>query len=368
MRRKNRVKNPIAHADGGVSVGLGKKIDPEKLKEVNLEVFQARKKLKAMFEEFKSNIKTCEMPPLAHYFRIGYDGAADYRGFGQKIWNYSWVDWFSRVRYPEKEMQKANSNWDIVLSKNFATNAAWKIWSRDYYPQKMTDLYENINEFFKIEYPKKILEIAETEDKEEKKKKEKELRECLSNTLLEDKIKEVIREGEEDYQNIFDCIKTFVLFPQEVLAHQFNYVNNVERQEGTNAAAMKSYANDKHNMLNTPNFNHVIDTINGKYSYVNGQNRSFYAQILKQVPEKGFSEALNDNIVAANEFITEFTANDVGITISQDYTDNVATADVNQTGLQYGSGGNKSTTSDKNMLLIGIALLGVLLFIKKKKK
>lgn len=356
MKKKNRVKNPIAHADGGVSEGLGKKIDPEKLKEASIDVFQAQKKLKAMFEEFKSNIKTCEMPPLARYFRIGYGSRANYKDFGHKIWD-----------IPDPNKGTADY-WDIKLSKNFATNAAWKIWSRDYYPQKMTDLYGNINEFFKIEYPKKILEIAETEDKEEKKKKEKELREYLSNTLLEDKIKEVIREGEEDYQNIFDCIKTFVLFPQDVLAHQFNYVNNVERQEGTNAAAMKSYANEKHKFWNTGNFCSTIDTINGKYSWVNNQNKSLYSQILKQVPEKGFSEALNDNIVAANEFITEFTANDVGITISQDYTDNVATADVNQTGLQYGSGGNKSTTSDKNMLLIGIALLGVLLFIKKKKK
>lgn len=356
MKRKNRVKNPIAHADGGVSEGLGRKIDPEKLKEVNLDVYQTRKKLKAMFEEFKGNIKTCEMPPLARYFRIGYGSRADYKDFGHKIWD---------IPDPNKGITEY---WDIKLSKNFATNAAWKIWSRDYYPQKMTELYENINEFFLIDYPKKILEIAEIKDKEEKKKKENELKEYLSNTLLNNKIKEVIREGEEDYQNIFDCIKTFVLFPQDVLAHQFNYVNNVERQEGRNAAAMKSYANEKHKFWNTGNFCSTIDTINGKYSWVNNQNKSFHAQILKQVPQKGFSEALNDNIVAANEFLTEFTANDVGITISQDYTDNVATADVNQTGLQYGSGGNKSTTSDRNMLLIGIALLAVLLFIKKKKK
>lgn len=354
--KKNRVRNPIAHADGGVSEGLGKKIDTSKLKEGSLEYYQAKKKLKAMFEDFKSKIKTCEMPSLAYYFRIGHGSRADYRDFGHKIWD---------IPHPNKGNAEY---WDIKLSKNFATNAAWENWSRDYYPQKMTELYRNINEFFKIDYPKKILEIAEIEDKEEKKKKENELKDYLSNTLLDNKIKEVIREGEEDYQNIFDCIKTFVLFPQDVLAHQFNYVNEVERQEGTNAAAMKSYANEKHIWLNTGNFCETIDTINGKYSYVNGQNRSFYAQILRQVPQEGFSEALNDNIVAANEFITEFTANDVGMTISQDYTDNVATADVNQTGLQYGSGGNKSTTSDRNMLLIGIALLGFLLFIKKKKK
>ncbi|MGM9820000.1 MAG: hypothetical protein ACI3Z9_04245, partial [Candidatus Onthomorpha sp.] len=353
----NRVRNPIAHADGGVSEGLGKKIDPEKLKEASLDVFQARKKLKAMFEEFKSNIKTCEMPKLAYYKRIGYGSAADYRGFGQQIWEYPYVN--------SKRNQK---NWDIKQSKNFATNAAWEKWSEGYYPQKMTNLYNDFNEFFTIYYPQRVLEIAETTDTEEKTKKENELKEYLQSTLLDKYIKSIIREGEEDYQNIFDCIKTFVLFPKQVLEHQYNYVMEIERQEGTNAAAMKSYANDKHTMFNTGNFCDTIDAINYIYSKINSDNREKYQKALSLLNNRGFSEVLDDNIVIAHNFIKNFEAVDVGITISQDYTDNVATADVNQTGLQYGSGGNKSTTSDRNMLLIGVGLLAVLLFIKKKKK
>ena len=88
--KKVKVRNPIAHANGGVSQGktiTGKKIDASKLQEGSLEVFQARKKLKAMFEEFKGKIKTCEMPSLAHYFRIGYGSRADYKDFGHKIWD-----------------------------------------------------------------------------------------------------------------------------------------------------------------------------------------------------------------------------------------------------------------------------------------
>ena len=172
----------------------------------------------------------------------------------------------------------------------------------------------------------------------------------LSSIVLENIIKTVIREDETDYQNIFDCIKTFVLYPQQVLEHQFNYVNEVERQEGTNAAAMKSYANDKHTMFNTGNFCKTIDTINNKYSSINSYNRVLYQKALLALPKEDF-------------------AIDVGLTISEDYTNNVATADVNQTGgLQYGSGSNKSTSSDRKMLLLGAGILGVLLFIKKKKK
>ena len=355
--KKNRVRNPIAHADGGVSEGLEKKIDASKLKEGSIDYYQARKKLKAMFEDFKSKIKTCEMPKLAYYKRIGYGSAADYRGFGQQIWD-----------IPYEPTKRDPKYWDITQSKNFATNAAWEQWSEGYYPQIMANLYNNFNEFFTIYYPQRVLEIAETTDKEEKTKKENELKEYLQNTLLNEYIKSIIREGKEDYQNIFDCIKTFVLHPQQVLEHQFNYVNEVERQEGTNAAAMKSYANEKHIWLNTGNFCQTIDAINYMYSNINSYNRVLYQKALSLLNNRGFSEVLDDNIVIAHNFIKSFETVDVGITISQDYTDNVATADINQTGLQYGSGGNKSTTSDKNMLLIGIALLGVLFFIKKKKK
>lgn len=353
--KKNRVRNPIAHADGGVSEGLGKKIDASKLKEGSIEYYQARKKLKAMFEEFKSNIKTCEMPNLAHYKRIGYGSAADYKGFGQRIWDYPF--------------NKSDLKWDIKLSKNFATNAAWENWSRNYYPQIMTNVYTKINQYFQTYYPKEILEIAETTDKSERNNKQKKLQDNLSSIVLENIIKTVIREDETDYQNIFDCIKTFVLYPQQVLEHQFNYVNEVERQEGTNAAAMKSYANEKHIWLNTGNFCETINTINNKYSSINSYNRALYQKALLALPKEDFAQIINDNIVIANEFITNFTAIDVGLTISKEYTNNVATADVNQTGgLQYGSGGNKSTTSDRKMLLLGAGILGVLFFIKKKKK
>lgn len=355
MKKKNRVRNPIAHADGGVSEGLEKKIDASKLKEGSIEYYQARKKLKAMFEDFKSKIKTCEMPKLAYYKRIGYGSAADYRGFGQRIWDYPF--------------NKSDLKWDIKLSKNFATNAAWENWSRNYYPQIMTNVYTKINQYFQTYYPKEILEIAETTDKSERNNKQKKLQDNLSSIVLENIIKTVIREDETDYQNIFDCIKTFVLYPQQVLEHQFNYVNEVERQEGTNAAAMKSYANDKHTMFNTGNFCKTIDTINNKYSSINSYNRALYQKALLALLKEDFAQIINDNIVIANEFITNFTAIDVGLTISEDYTNNVATADVNQTGgLQYGSGSNKSTSSDRKMLLLGAGILGVLFFIKKKKK
>ena len=350
--KKNRVTNPIAHADGGVSEGLEKKIDASKLKEGSIEYYQARKKLKAMFEDFKSKIKTCEMPKLAYYKRIGYGSAADYRGFGQRIWDYPF--------------NKSDLKWDIKLSKNFATNAAWENWSRNYYPQIMQKLYDNINDYFTISYPKRILEIAETTDKAEKKAKEEKLKNELETIVLNNHIKEVIREGEADYQNIFDCIKTFVLYPQQVLEHQFNYVNEVERQEGTNAAAMKSYANEKHIWLNTGNFCETIDTINNKYSSINSYNRALYQKALLALPKEDFADILRDNITAANKFISSYEAIDVGITISEDYTSNVATADINQTGLQYGSGNNKSASSEKKMLLLGAGILGVIFIMKKK--
>ncbi|MGM9819553.1 MAG: hypothetical protein ACI3Z9_01955 [Candidatus Onthomorpha sp.] len=358
--KKVKVRNPIAHANGGVSQGktiTGKKIDASKLQEGSLEVFQARKKLKAMFEEFKGKIKTCEMPKLAHYFRIGYGSRADYKDFGHKIWD---------IPDPNKGITKY---WDIKLSKNFATNAAWENWSRNYYPQIMQRLYGNINDYFSITYPKRILEIAEITDKSEKEAKENKLKKELEAIVLDNHIKEVIREGEADYQSIFDCIKTFVLYPQKVLEHQFKYVNEVERQEGMNAAAMKSYANEKHKFYNTGNFCSTIDTINGKYSWVNNQNKSLYSQALRQLPTSDFADILRDNITAATDFISKFEAVDIGITISEDYTDNVATADINQTGgLQYGNGSNKSMTSDKKMLLLGAGILGILFIIKKKKK
>lgn len=357
--KKVKVRNPIAHANGGVSQGktiTGKKIDASKLQEGSLEVFQARKKLKAMFEEFKGKIKTCEMPSLAHYFRIGYGSRADYKDFGHKIWD---------IPDPNKGIA---DYWDIKLSKNFATNAAWENWSRNYYPQIMQNVYTKINQYFQTYYPKEILAIAETTDKSEKSSKQKELQDNLSTKVLENIIKTVVKEGEDDYQSIFDCIKTFVLYPQQVLEYQYKYVNEIERQEGTNAAAMKSYANEKHKFWNTGNFCSTIDTINGKYSWVNNQNKSLYSQALRQLPTSDFAQIVNDNIVIANNFIKDFTAIDVGITISEDYTNNVATADVNQTELQYGSGENKSTTSDRKMLFLGVGILGVLLLIKKKKK
>ena len=356
--KKNRVRNPIAHADGGVSEGLEKKIDASKLKEGSIEYYQARKKLKAMFEEFKSNIKTCEMPKLAYYKRIGYGSAADYRGFGQQIWD-----------IPYEPTKRDPKYWDIKLSKNFATNAAWENWSRNYYPQIMQKLYDILNRYFANQFLTDVLKIAEERDKKEKVTKQKNLKEYLQNHLLNNHIKEVIREDETDYQNIFDCIKTFVLYPQQVLEHQFNYVNEVERQEGTNAAAMKSYANEKHIWLNTGNFCQTIDAINYMYSNINSYNRVLYQKALSVLPKEDFAKILTDNIDAATVFIDDFTANDVGITISKDYTNNVATADVNQTGdLQYGSGGNKSTSSDRKMLLLGAGILGVLFFIKKQKK
>ena len=132
---------------------------------------------------------------------------------------------------------------------------------------------------------------------------------------------------------------------------------------------MKSYANEKHTMFNTGNFCKTIDTINGKYSWVNNQNKSFYSQALRQLPINDYSTILRDNIDAAQKFLQSYMSLDVALTISKDYTNNVATADVNQTGdLQYGSGGNKSTSSDRKMLLLGAGILGVLFFIKKKKK
>lgn len=335
------------------AVGKVAKEDKELTEQIRLRL-QGMDAQKKAFEEFKNKIKTVQMPKLAYYKRIGYGRYPGYREFGQRVWDTA----------AREHAKLSDVGWDTKLSPAFAKNKAWQRFSTVYYPQVVQNLYDDISQYFTTYFPKYIEDITSS-PKEEREKKEKELKDYLEKTLLDNYITAVIREDEENKQDIFDCFKSFVLFPQQVLGYQFTWVNNVERQEGTHAAAMKSYINDKKNMFTVGRYCKAINFVNEKYSTINKDNRKIYEAAMMKLSNYDFSKVLSDNIVSAAEFIKTFNANDVGIAISNDYTRTVITSGVHDDGdaPNYSGGGN----SDMQALLAGGAILAVIYFAKKKK-
>lgn len=335
------------------AVGKVAKEDKELTEQVRLRI-QGMDAQRKAFEEFKSKIKTVEMPKLAYYKRIGYGRYPGYREFGEKVWNTA----------ANEHAKLGDVGWDIRLSPAFAKNKAWQRFSTAYYPQVVQKLYSRLNDYFSFIFVDKMKEICNAK-KEERSKAELALKKYLENDFLDNYITEVIREDEENKQDIFDCLKSFVLFPQQVLGYQFTWVNNVERQEGTPAAAMKSYINDKKNMFNVGRYSKAINFVNEEYSKINKDNREFYEQAMRRLSQDDFSKILSDNITAAHGLVSTFDANDVGISISNDYTQNVITSGVHDDGDAPNYSGDGNT--DIQALLAGGAILAAIYFAKKGK-
>ena len=429
MKKKNRVTHPIAHADGGEREGLVRnisntsidtsKLNADKLKLLSdkLTTLQALRGKKNTVPNIK--IQTAQYTLLPLYMYLGKGNQADLTEFGKQV-ILKWVkknDWnawtlinpavFITERllvHPIKLLKakikgEPESLFDYRESCEFGHGTgnafkAWKTFSTKYYDggnnTLIVNMYDRFNSYFQVDFMKVIKELhlqqeaakiekekakyitdpqqkAEAESKaqaamEAAQKAQKDYMNYLSSTWIDEVITSVVREGEENKQLIKDCIRTYIENPKEVMRYQFEYYNNKVRQEGADAKAMKNYGYGRQE-------GKADEIINNCYNTLNTGNEKIYDEAKKfYMPKYNLPQVLHINVTEASKWLENMAALPVSVDLSNYYTENVATSDINSTELQYGRGDNKDTKSNISIILVGgAALVGLYLFKKSKR-
>lgn len=357
-RIKNRTiaMNPLANA-------VGRKITAKE-KEFTLDTGKlsfAKLRQLAVPTEVKLQLHKIEMPLLPDMKYIGYSGEAEYHALGASLAKHMR---YKDRNYSKGECEKMAAKWlrkKIVTTRvfTFNDNSAWKIFSRDYYPQKITNLYKNINDWFELQFRAKVQDIAETKDKTEKVKKENELKDYVQNSLLKREIEAITTENQDNREEVMKCIESFVLNPQVVLEHQYKYFFELARQEGSVAKEIKRGIRDniKHTGRSV-----CINGTNALSNELTTYDEEIYKNALKALPEYSFLQGVNDNIDAAFNYIDSFSSTDVSIGQTRGYTKELGEFNTPNDEL-YGSGKN----SDKWVYFAAAGIFLAVVYIKKKK-
>ena len=350
-RKKAFVSNPLANATGKqYTNGKTLTLDTSKIPLAKLQQLAKPTKVELQLQEVK-------MPEMIW---IGYSPSADYHTFGTEL---------AKQR---KSMYHGNKDKvkKIIEKRKYKTrqftyngNNAWRIFSRDYYPQKITNLYKNINDWFELQFRAKVQDIADTRDKTEKAKKEQELKKYLVEDFLQDQIGTILTEAEATKEEVMKCIESFVLNPQIVLNHQYAYFNSQMQQEATNTAA-KIKEGINNNIKPFQGRGDCTKAVNEVFSSVNGWNKITYNAALKKLPTESYLQVVNDNIDAAFKYIDSFDSTEVSNAQTDDYTDRLGTHNVPDKDL--GGGGKKK--SDLGIILAGAGILAAIFLLKRRMK
>lgn len=350
-RIKNRTiaMNPLANATGKQYTGTGKEftLDTRKLSFAKIRQLAIPTKVKLQLQKI-------EMPLLPDMKYIGHAGYAEYHAMGKALADY--------IRH--KDSIPKTKEWlrkKIVTTRVFTSNQnnSWRIFSRDYYPQKITNLYKNINDWFELQFRAKVQDIANTQDKTEKAKKEQELKKYLVEDFLQDQIGTILTEAEANKEEVMKCIESFVLNPQIVLNHQFNYFDTLTGQENTDIAReIKRGIKDN---IRGSGRHAAINGTNELSNDLNSYNKKIYENALKALPESSFLQATNDNIDAAFKYIDSFDSTEVSNAQTDNYTDRLGAYNIPNKDL-----GGKKKKSDLGIILAGAGILAVIVYLKKR--
>ena len=350
-RKKSRTiaMNPLANATGKQYTGTGKEftLDTSKLSFAKLRQL-------AIPTEVKLQLQKIEMPLLPDMKYIGHAGYAEYHAMGKALADY--IRGKDSIPETKKWLRKK-----IVTTRvfTFNQNNSWRIFSRDYYPQKITNLYKNINDWFELQFRAKVQDIANTQDKTEKAKKEQELKKYLVEDFLEDQIGTILTEAEANKEEVMKCIESFVLNPQIVLNHQFKYFNTLTGQENTYIAReIKKGIKDN---ITGRGRHAAINGTNELSNDLNSYNKKIYENALKALPEISFLQATNDNIDAAFKYIDSFDSTEVSNAQTDNYTDRLGAHNIPNKDL-----GGKKKKSDLGIILAGAGILAVIVYLKKR--
>jgi len=356
QRKKAFVSNPLANATGKQYTNSGKEftLDTSKIPLAKLQQLAKPTKVELQLQKV-------EMPELPEMLWIGYSPSTDYHTFGTEL-----AKQRKSMYHGNKDKVKKIINGREYKTRQFTYNGnnAWRIFSRDYYPQKITNLYKNINDWFELQFRAKVQDIANTRDKTEKAKKEQELKKYLVEDFLQDQIGTILTEAETTKEEVMKCIESFVLNPQIVLNHQYAYFNSQMQQEATDTAAkIKEGINS--NIKPYQGRGDCTGAVNEEFSSVNGSNRVTYNVALKELPTESYLQVVNDNIDAAFKYIDSFDSTEVSNAQTDDYTDRLGTFNIPDKDLGGGGGKKKS---DLGIILAGVGILTAIFLLKRRMK
>lgn len=355
MRTKKIVSNPLANATGKQ---LGERTTLV-LDTKNIPITTLQRLAKPTKVELK--LQKVVMPVLPLMEAIGYSPKNSYYDFGKYVAGKAKKGSFSSEckSLANRELQKAKVKSRVFVYNN---NSAWRVFSRDYYPQKIENLYKNINDYFELQFRAKVQDIAETQDKAKKTQKEQELKKYLTESLLREQIGTIITEAQENKEAVIKCIESFVLNPQIVLNHQFVYYNERYRQENPDTAAeVKRGIKAVTNRLTSGGARDgSINATNETFTATQNMNRETYNAALAKLPVNSYLQIVNDNIDAAFKYIDSFDSTEVSNGQTQLYTRTLGRFN---TSPRAGSSGFKKK-SDLGILLAGGGVLAAIYMLK----
>ena len=346
--------NPIANAVGKqINEYDGITLDTSKLPKTLLQNL-------AKTTIVKLEIKKVEQPLLPQYRWITYEPHAEYNAFGKSLADEKKAGGSFVSQSYLKDVIKKHRRWKRIFE--FNDNEAWVIFSRDYYPIKIANLYKNINDWFELQFRAKVQDIATTTNKADKKKKENELQKYLTDSLLDNEVKAIVTENKDNREEVINCIKSFVLNPQTVLNHQFIYYNEWMRQEKPETAGLiKKGINN--NIKPWQGRGDCTDAVNSVFSTINSQNRNIYNAALSRLPFYSYLQTVNDNIDAAFKYIDSFSSTDVSMGQTITYTRELGEFNTSNSNL-YGS----EKKDDTWVILTAIGIIAGIILIKRKGK
>jgi len=341
--------NPLANATGKqYTNGKTLTLDTSKLSLAKLQQLAKPTKVELQLQEVK-------MPLLPEMKYIGHAGYAEYHAMGKEL-----ADYIRDKNSIPKTKEWLRKKIETTRVFSFNDNNAWRIFSRDYYPQKITNLYKNINDWFELQFRAKVTDIANTQNEKEKLQKENELKNYITNDFLKKEIEAITTENQDNREEVMKCIESFVLNPQTVLNHQFNYFNIRTGQEYINIATeIKRGIKDN---IKGRGRNAAINGTNELSNDLNAYNREIYNNALKALPEASFLQVVNDNIDAAFKYIDSFGATDVSTGQTREYTKELGEFNTSNDEI-YGS----EKKSSKWVYFTAAGILLAVVYIKKKK-
>lgn len=406
--KKYIVSNPlVANATGKIEKTVGKQGTAADLQSLSKKLlFIKRKKGDATsLPDFK--VEKCTYAILPYYLDLGYGSSAGYEEFGRDVIK-KWFDknkkfqWYMIIPAigftymtlirPLQHITNAITNkpyslFDVKERCVFEYGAtaeakkAWRKFSGEYFNNGnntlLHNLFERINLYFQVDFKKKIKELHLQQEAAKLKKKEAELTKdaaaleeatkewtvtlqaqedymkYLSDKLLDEQITGVLRENAEQLPLMKDCVRTFIENPTDVFRYQWIYYKNRLLQEAGIAKQMKSgYGASGADGI----INNMVNTLRNA-------DENIYNNALKNyIPRNNYNQILYKNTTEASKWLKQMQALPIQLDISEYYTENIATSDVNENG-----DWNKNRGKNSNVGLVAIAILGAIFLLKKKK-
>lgn len=301
--------------------------------------------------------------PFYEYFSK-FSSTGDFKETGKKLFR----------NYSQLSLQEIKNHIPTVKSYvfvNINNGDSYTNFATLYVNGKLREVIESIKTYVRVELPKEVQDIVNTIDVSAKEQKKLQLTQKLSSANFYKGIIDSVITGSATLK---EQVLLYILYPQEILKMQYDYMISFDKLDGNSAMQMKEgvdIARDESNNVFNRNSRRdiCIDAINQKANSLIAENKQLL-EITKAVNQTGTDviSYINQNLVALYDILKVSPNQSSANLRQQGYNLGLA---MNPLTKDVDLGGNKNTKSKginlTTILLLAIPIVAIFL-IKKKGK